>query len=117
MLKEPHCRGFEQTRRQTVKQWMDEQGLADCNEINDKMMQIISSKNKQMPGSLDLRSQHLFYTALYDLDSFRSQIIKNDLLSGLKFDDALVDRALEGDDVALLEVGMLWINRVLFNQK
>ena len=117
VLKEPHCRGFEQARRQTVQQWMDEQGVADCNEINDKLMQIISLKNTQMPGTLDIKSRHLFFTALYDLDNFRSQIIKNDLLSGLNFDDALVDRALEGEDVALLEVGMLWISRVLFIQK
>ncbi len=114
VLKEPHCRGFEQTRRQTVAQWLDEQGVADCNEINDKMVPIISLKNRRMPGTLDMKSRHLFYTALYDLDRFRSQVVKNDLLAELKIDDAQVGKALGGDDVALLEVGMLWIRLVLF---
>ncbi len=117
VLKEPHCRGFEQTHRQTVQQWMDEQGVVDCNAINDKMMQIISLKNTQMPGTLDIKSRHLFFTALYDLDSFRSQIISNDLLAGLKFDHALINAALEKDDLALLEIGMVWIRRVLFEKK
>jgi hypothetical protein len=115
VLKEKHCRGFEQPRRQTVRQWMDEQGVNACNEINDKMLQILTLKNTRMPGTLDLKSRHLFFTALYDLDSFRSQIIKNDLLADLKMDDGLADKALEGDDLALLEAGMLWVEKVLFD--
>lgn len=115
VLREPHCRGFDQSKRQTVQQWIDEQGVADCNEINDKLMQIISLKNNQLPGILDIKSRHLFFTALYDLDSFRSQIINNNLLEDLQLDKELVNQALEGDDVALLEVGMMWIRRVLFD--
>jgi Fe-S-cluster containining protein len=114
VLREPHCRGFDQSKRQTVQQWIDEQGVAECNEINDKLMQIISLKNTRMPGSLDIKSRHLFFTALYDLDSFRTQIINNDRLADLAFDATLVDKALEGDDLALLEVGMKWIEQVLF---
>ena len=114
-IKEPHCRGFEQTHRQTVEQWMDAQGVADCNEIDDKLMQNISLKNTRMPGILDIKSRHLFYTALYDLDSFRAQVLKNDLLAELKIDGNLVDRAREGDDMALLEVGMQWVAQVLFD--
>ncbi len=115
VLREPHCRGFDQSGRQTVKQWIVEQGVVDCNEINDKLMQIISLKNTRMPGSLDSKSRHLFFTALYDLDSFRSQITDNHLLADLQFDQQLVNQALQGDDVALLEVGMLWIKQILFN--
>ena len=114
VLREPHCRGFDQSKHQTVQQWFDEQGVADCNETNDKLMQIISLKNTRMPGNLDIKSRHLFFTALYDLDSFRSQVISNDLLADLNFDDDLVFKALDGDDVTLLEVGMKWIERVLF---
>ena len=66
VLKEPHCCGFNTGRTRTVQQWIDEQGLAIYNEINDKLMQIISLKNSRIPGMLDLKARHLFFTALYD---------------------------------------------------
>jgi hypothetical protein len=58
----------------------------------------------------------MFFTALYDLDNFRSQIIKNDLVAEFLIDPSRADKALE-DDLALLEVGMQWIQQVLFDQK
>jgi hypothetical protein len=98
-----------------VQQWMDGQEIAIYNEINDKLMQIISLKNQLMPGPLDLKSRHLFYTALYDLDNFRSQIKSNGLLDDFGLDSTTMNKAME-DDAALLELGMNWIKKVLFNQ-
>jgi len=114
VLQEPHCRGFKESRKRSVKQWMDGQEIAIYNAINDQLMQIISLKNQRMPGPLDLKSRHLFYTALYDLDNFRSQIKKNGLLDEFPIDSMTIDEALE-DDVALLKLGMKWIKIVLFD--
>jgi len=114
VLQEPHCRGFKESRKRSVKQWMDGQEIAIYNAINDQLMQIISLKNQRMPGPLDLKSRHLFYTALYDLDNFRSQIKKNGLLDEFPIDSTTIDEALE-DDVALLKLGMKWIKIVLFD--
>jgi Fe-S-cluster containining protein len=115
VLKEPHCCGFEGGQTKTVQQWIEDQEIAIYNEINDKLMQIISLKNRRIPGVLDIKSRHLFFTALYDLDSFRSQIINNGLVADLQIDSLLLDKALV-DDVALLEVGMEWVERVLIDQ-
>ncbi len=115
VLKEPHCRGFDTGKTKTVQRWLDDQGIAIYNETNDKLMQIISLKNIRMPGVLDLKARHLFFTALYDLDRFRCQITDNGLLADGRFESWLVDKALE-DDVALLEVGMAWVEKVLFDQ-
>ena len=113
LLKEPHCRGFKKGKIQTVQQWIDEQGIAIYNEINDKLMQIISLKNRRMPGVLDIKARHLFFTALYDLDSFRSQITGDGLLASFKVDSSSIDKAL-ADDVALLELGIVWVEHALF---
>ena len=115
LLKEPHCLGFNQGNQRTVQQWIADQEIAFYNEINDKLMQIISLKNRRRPGVLDLKSRHLFFTALYDLDGFKTRIVNNGLLAGFPIDSSLIDKALD-DDVALLEVGMQWIERVLFYQ-
>jgi len=115
VLKEPHCRGFDTAKTITVQQWIDEQQIAIYNEANDKLMRIISLKNRRMPGALDLNARHLFFTALYDLDGFRCQIADNGLLADCRFAPSLVDKALE-DDGALLEMGMKWVEQVLFDQ-
>jgi len=115
MLKEPHCLGIRQGNPRTVEQWIADQKLAAYNEINDKLIRIISLKNRRRRGALDLKSRRLFFTALYDLDGFRSLIVNRGRLDGFRIDAALMDKALE-DDLVLLEVGMQWIECVLFNQ-
>jgi len=115
VLQESHCLGFREDRKQTVTQWMDEQKIADYNVINDQMMQLISLKNRLMPGPLDLKSRHLFYLALYDLDNFRSQIKKSGFLDDSHVDSTTMDKAME-DDVVLLELGMKWVKGVVFGQ-
>jgi len=114
VLKEPHCRGFDGGKTQSVQQWIDEQGIAVYNKINDKLLQIISLKNRRKSGVLDRKSRHLFFTALYDLDSFRSQIINSGLPADCRLESSLVDKTLE-DDATLLELGMSWITQVLFD--
>ena len=114
VLRESHCLGFEEGKTRTLRQWIDEQGLAVFNENNDKLMQIISLKNRLIPGRLDNKSSHLFNTALYDLDNFRLQIQNNGLLDSFHVNSKIMDAALE-NDVALLDLAMQWIEHMLFN--
>ena len=113
MLQEPHCFGFREKSRHTVRQWIAGQEIRVYNEINDRLMEIISLKNQLMPGPLDLKSQRMFYLALYDLDNFRTQIKKNGLLDDFDCDQTILEKSME-DDVVLLELGMRWIKHVLF---
>ena len=113
ILNEPHCLGFKKGRMQTARHWINEQEIAVYNEINDRMMQIITLKNELRPGPLDLKSRHLFYLALYDLDNFRSQIQRNGLLNDLDIESTAIDKAMQ-DDLSLLKLGMKWVKQVLF---
>ena len=115
LLNEPHCLGFNEPREQTVRQWIKEQGVGTDNLINDKLMEIISLKNQLHPGRLNLNSRRRFYMALYDVDDFRNHIFKNDLLEDVEVHPEKLTAA-ETDDTALLEVGMEWVKRVLFNK-
>ena len=115
VIKEPHCLGFREDTEQTVQQWIDGQEIVIYNEINDQLIEIISLKNQLLPGPLALKSRHMFYLALYNLDNFRTQIKMNGLLDDFATDSKPLDKALE-DDVALLELGMKWIKKVLFGR-
>ncbi len=114
LLSEPHCKGFKEGKKQTVKEWIENQGLVIYNEMNDLMMEIISLKNKTMPGPLDLKSRHLFHMACYDLDSFREKIFLKNLLKSDEYNKSLLDKARH-DDTALLKISLKWIQERLFS--
>lgn len=113
LLKEPHCLGFDAANSQTVQQWINDQEVGIYNHFNDQMLEIIHLKNQQQAGPLDLKSRHLFYEALYDLDRFKTRAFKTDLFDNLDVDpQKLVDA--NSDDTALLEVAVGWVKQVLF---
>lgn len=113
LLKEPHCRGFEQANRQTLSQWIDHQKIAAYNRFNDPMLAIISLKNRRCSGPLDAASQHLFRLACYDLDSFRKAILGNCLPGAAVRGENLI-RAAESNDETLLIESYRYIKKELF---
>jgi uncharacterized protein len=115
LLKEPHCKGFHTGKHQSVKEWIENQGLMIYNEMNDLMMEMISLKNKTIPGPLDLKSRHLFHMACYDIDSFRDKIFNKGLLVPTEYDEYLLVKAKE-DDTALLRISLKWVQKMIFVQ-
>ena len=113
VLKESHCLGFKQNKTQTVREWVEHQGLPEYNEHNDLLMDLISLKNRMQPEPLDLKSAHIFHLALYDLDSFRTQVFDNGLIVGHDLETDRIE-AIKSDDVALLKFGIEWVQRKLF---
>lgn len=112
LIEEPHCLGFGRRSYQTIRQWLKRQNVETHNTQNDKLMELISLKNRIMPGKLDGVQADQFYLALYDLDEFRFQI-KNE---GLLDDLAIPEKLLEflNDDEALLDFGIAWVKYQLF---
>ncbi len=113
LLKESHCRGFEAGRPRTVRQWAADQGLTVYNEMNDRILELISLKNRRRPGPLDPESRKRFVMALYDLDEFRRQVFASALVHNERYAPAL-RREAEKDDVALLILAVEWLKKELF---
>jgi len=113
LLKEPHCNGFDDGQKWTIQRWIDSQGLSIYYKINDLLIEIISLKNRLIPGQLDLASKHLFHMVCYDLDTFRKNIIQNELPDGFKTNKDIKEAA-EKDDIHLLKVGLEWLKQVIF---
>jgi Fe-S-cluster containining protein len=115
LLKEPQCLGFGEPKKQTVRQWINDQEVGTDNLINDKLMEIISLKRQRLPGPLDLKSRGLVYRALYDLDSFKNQIFTKNFLNTFEVDPEKL-AAARTDDKVLLEVGIEWVKQVVFKE-
>ena len=113
LLQEDHCKGHFENHPQTVRDWVKNQGIRSYNEMNDRMMEIISLKNQVHPTALDFREKHIFHMALYDLDNFRTQVFGNRILEKLNVSPAELDAAGK-DDTALLNLGIRWVKYAIF---
>lgn len=84
--------------------------------MNDLMMEIISLKNRLIPGSLDIKSRLMFHLACYDLDNFKSHIFDRGLLDDWDIDSDTLN-TVKNDDVELLKLGFQWIKHTLFGNE
>jgi Fe-S-cluster containining protein len=115
LLKEPHCLGFEQGRTWTIREWIKDQDIALDNEMNDMLLEIISLKNRLIPGPLDIKSKFSFHMALYDVDTFRSHIFEQNILDDWNLDEKTLE-TLKSDDMEVLNLGHRWVKKILFDK-
>ncbi len=113
LIQESHCHGFERGETWTPISWMENQGLAKYNDMNDRMMELISLKNIKRPGSLPIEESNYFYMACYDLDTFRNEIFTKGLLDDLNLEDETLKK-IRDDDEELLILGLSWVKHILF---
>jgi len=113
IIEEPHCKGFGQKTDLTVREWMEGQAVDLHNLHNDKLMELISLKNKILPGKLEGAQSDQFYMALYDLDEFRSQIFEKNILKQVTLSASFLE-TLKTDDEALMDFGIAWVKNMLF---
>ncbi|MBW1894241.1 MAG: YkgJ family cysteine cluster protein [Deltaproteobacteria bacterium] len=114
LLNEPHCQGFEEGDTRTVRKWIEDQGIAIYNEMNDLFMEIISLKNRLMPGPMGIKSRHMFHLACYDLDNFRTHLFEKGFLSGLDLGQVETEM-LRNDDIELMKFGIKWVQENIFS--
>ena len=113
LIKESYCLGSNQGKKWTIRQWEEGQETGIYNEMNDLLMEIISLKNRLMPGRIDVKSEYLYYMACYNLDTFRSHIFEKGILDNLNLDSETLNE-VKDDDKALLKLGFQWIKQTLF---
>ncbi len=113
LIEEPHCKGFGRQTGQTVEEWLKGQKVDKHNQENDKLMELISLKNRILPGKLEGAQSDKFYLALYDLDEFRKEIVEKDLLAEFNIPEAVLKK-IKADDEALLNFGIKWVKTMLF---
>ena len=116
LIKEPHCQGFKQEQTHTIRNWIKEQGIEIYNKMNDLLMEVISLKNRFMPGRLSIKSEQFFHMACYDLDTFRYHIFNKGILDNLDIDPETLDN-VKKDDIELLKTGFKSVKMTLFGKK
>ncbi|MCU0299940.1 MAG: YkgJ family cysteine cluster protein [Candidatus Nanopelagicales bacterium] len=111
LLREPHCGGFETGPVRTPAEWVAEQGLAPYHAENDRLLEVISVKNRLRPGPLPPPAAGEVAACLYDLDRLRDGLDGSDPRQ--LGPEAELFAAARTDDLALLHLGMERVKRLL----
>jgi Fe-S-cluster containining protein len=113
LVRETHCLGFQETEEWTAGAWMNDQGLAPYNGMNDLWMGFLS---RYRPGSrkeLGPKQWQMFFMACYSLDRFREFVFGTRFLSVFSIPRATEEKIRKTDE-ELLRFSFQWLAFSLF---
>ena len=114
-VREEHCRGFEETRQWTVREWLSDQGLEEYNRLNDLLMELYVLKSRGRAVPLEEKHLQMFFMACYNTEKFRDFIFNSPFLQRFDLKESLVG-ALRTNDTELLEFAFRWLRFALFRE-
>lgn len=112
VVREPHCRGFEEEPSWTSAQWLADQDLQEYNRHNDRYM-LLLAEAKHRGARLDQKQANTVFLAAYNLDSFRDFLENTGMLGRL---DLTEERKADilSEEAARLAFAMDWLELALF---
>jgi Fe-S-cluster containining protein len=113
-VNEPHCKGFEEPKQWSVRNWRKDQGVDVHDKINADWTDIIVRK-RSFPANIKLteQSKKMFFLASYNIDKFREFVFESSFLNKYDIKPETIKK-IQNDEIALLEFAMRWIKWLLF---
>ncbi len=115
VVREDHCRGFEQETRWDEASWLCDQGLEDYNRMNDRYMRLMAICQSR-GARLSQKQSQMVYLAQYNPDAFQNFIAQTGIFERLEMDEAR-KRAVMEDEEASLVFGLDWLELALFGME
>ncbi len=113
LVREGHCRGFERGKWWTIGEWLNDQGVEECEQWNDRWSRILM--HPVVRKGLSAHHQQLLYVASYDLDMFRRMVLSDKFATAFNLGDETRELVAR-DDWSLLDFGLCWLRVVLFGE-
>ncbi len=114
LVKEPHCKGFEEPKHWTIREWRADQGVDVRDEMNKEWLRLIMRrKSFGHQASLSDSAKRMFFMASTDLDHFRRFIFESSFLDTYEIDQETIDKIKE-DDVELMHFSFKYLANTLF---
>lgn len=114
MVRENHCRGFEENQEWTIKEWRKGQGVDLYDEMNKGWMEIILRKKSFGPtAELSEKSLQMFFMVASDIDRFRRFVFESSFLQKYQIPPDTLQR-IQHDELELMKFGFDWLKSALF---
>lgn len=114
LVKEDHCKGFEEPKTWTIREWRADQGVDVRDEMNKEWLRLIMRrKSHGFQASLADAAKRMFFMASTDLDHFRRFIFESSFLDTYEVDQETLDK-IKTDDVELMFFSFKYLSNTLF---
>ena len=114
LVKEDHCKGFEESKTWTIREWRADQGVDVRDEMNKEWLRLIMRrKSHGFQASLADAAKRMFFMASTDLDHFRKFIFESSFLDTYEVDQDTIDK-IKSDDVELMLFSFKYLANTLF---
>ena len=114
LVKEPHCKGHEEPKRWTIREWRSDQGVDLRDEMNKEWLRLVMRrKSFGLQATLSESAKRMFFMASTDLDTFRKFIFESSFLDTYEIDTETIAKIKE-DDVALMLFSFKYMANTLF---
>jgi Fe-S-cluster containining protein len=116
LLQEDVCKGFDEPKEWSVRDWLDDQGIDEYDWWGEGFKELTLHEYFGDEGVLSPEKMHMLFTACYDLDKFREFVFESTLLQRFEVDEDFVEE-MRHDDEAMLRFAFLWLRFSLFGEK
>jgi hypothetical protein len=115
VFEDDHCKGRLQAdaKEWTAKSWRDDQGIEDRESLETGFRDLVSHPWFIGGRTLDPKRMHMFYTACYDIDTFRSFVFESSFLEKFEIPPDELEE-LKTNDEALLRFAFKWLRFAMF---
>jgi Fe-S-cluster containining protein len=115
VFQDDFCKGDTEPDEWTVASWKENQKIGDQEEIEAGYTQLVSHPWFIGGRHLDPKRMEMFYTACYDLDSFRRFVFESTFLNRFELEEGLIEK-LRTSDEDLLRFAFRWLRFALFGE-
>jgi len=116
LLEEDVCKGHDEDHKQTVAEWLENQGIAEYDKMGYYFKELTLHEFFQTGENLTGQKIEMFYTANYNLDKFRSFLFDTTFFDKFEVDEE-TQKKIKADDVELLKFGYFWLRFSLFGER
>ena len=116
LVKEPHCRGFEQGAHWTPDTWSEDQGLEAYNSTNDLFLPLITRQAPAADAAQAQKKMQMFFMACYNLDAFKKFVTGSRFTELIQIDPTRLE-LIQSNDLQLLKFAFDWLRFSLFGEK
>lgn len=117
LVKEPHCKGHEEPKRWTIREWRADQGVDTRDAMNKEWLRLVMRrKSFGMQATLSDAAKRMFFMASTDLGTFRKFIFESSFLDTYVVDEETLAK-IKDDDVELMLFSFKYLASTLFGAK
>lgn len=116
LVKEPHCLGHGLGREWTVREWIEDQGIPEYDEVNAGWVELILKRKSLGPFvTIPEKTLKMFFMGCYNVDGFRRFVFDSKFLDIYVVPQDRIDR-MENDDKEILIFAFEWLKGTLYGE-